>query len=94
MLLTVGEFKEYYPEFRDTDFNLVKSKIEAASVRVSETVFGTSYKHALMLKTADLLSIAPSGEQAKLRLENRGNVYSVEFSKLLREKTVGIGRTA
>lgn len=93
-MVTVGEFKESYPEFKDTDFILVQSKIREATARVSEKIFGNSYKYAVMLKTADLLSVSPSGEQAKLRLENRGNMYSVEFAELAHEKSVGAGRVA
>ena len=94
MSLTVAQFKKARPEFRDTEAFLVGNCIEQAKHRVSASVFGDSYTDALILKAAHLLSIGPAGEQAKLRMENRGDSYEAEFKTLAREVTMGLSRVA
>lgn len=94
MAVTVQQFKNKFPEFEATSNALVEMRIAMAERRVSLTSFGDNRDDAVALKTASLLSMSPSGEQARLRVENRGNMYESELHMLARAAVIGLGRNS
>jgi hypothetical protein len=92
MAVSVLKFQKAFPEFKDTDPDLVQEKLDAASLRTNEDVFSGNAVQAVMLLAAHLLSISPSGEMSRLRKENRVTMYWIELRQLKREMTMGHGR--
>jgi len=92
MTVTVAYFKQNYTEFKNTPNSLCASKLAAATRRVAPSVWGDRTDDGVMLLTAHLLSIAPAGEQARLKNDNRGDMYEKEWKQMKREVTLGLGR--
>lgn len=92
MSVSVTSFREAYPDFRGTSTPLIAAKIKAAKLKVAPRIWGTRADEGVMLYTAHLLSISPSGEQSRLKLENRGTEYKTEFEEMRRAAAFGVGR--
>jgi hypothetical protein len=90
--VSVLRFKKYFPEFKNTDEFLVEQKLDMAIKETSSGAWGSNGDHAIMLLTAHYLSISPAGEQARLKMENRGDMYKVEYDRLKRASMCGLGR--
>lgn len=94
MTVNVRNFKAAYPEFNSAADASVQSKIAQATLRVNADVFGDLADQAVMLLTAHLLCISPSGEQARLKMKDRGDFYEREFKMIKNSVTVGVGRVS
>ena len=92
MSVTVHRFRLAFPEFKRTPEATIKEKIRSAALRVNASIWGDKADDGIMWLTAHLLSVAPMGEQARLKLENRGTMYGVEYKKMVREVTFAHGR--
>jgi hypothetical protein len=94
MAVTLPGFRQAFPEFADTDDTLVMQKLKAAETRIAAGSWGDSYNQGVMYLAAHLLSIAPSGEFARLKKENRVTTYQLEWERMKKEVTMGLGRLA
>lgn len=92
MTVTIQRFLLAFPEFSDTRRSLINQKMIAASERIAADTWGELADQGQMYLMAHLLSVSPEGEQARLKKENRGTVYGIEYENLRRAVTVGLGR--
>lgn len=94
MAVTVQSFKNAFSEFRKADSSEVEAKIGFAQQRITATVWGDKYDQGVMYLTAHLLSVAPAGQNTKLKPENAAKtVYWQEYERLRNSVVHGI-RTA
>lgn len=84
MAWTAASFKAAKPEFRDTDDELVDTALVDAASYCSQAVFGDAYDQAIGLYAAHLLSIASSGQQARLKSDATKTTYLVQWKRLVR----------
>jgi hypothetical protein len=94
LAVTVQRFLKEYPEFKSTDYQLVEQKLNHAILRVDSGTFGDLEEEAVMLKTAHLLSISPSGEKTRLVKDSNKTIYEKEYRLLAKEATFGLGRNS
>jgi len=92
MTVTPQNFVTAYPEFRETDYNLVVEKIASAELRVQAAVWGDQRDDGVKLLTAHLIAMSPDGERARLSADSSKTLYWDEFDRLRREVTIGYGR--
>jgi hypothetical protein len=92
MAVSVSRFKQAYPDFENTSNSLVSQKLTAALGRINTEVWGDQADQGQMALAAHLLSISPQGEQARLKMENRGTMYGKEWRQMIKEVTMGAGR--
>lgn len=92
MAVTVQRFLKSYPDFKDTDYQLVEQKLNQAIARVDSDNFGDLENEGVMLLTAHLLSISPSGEKTRLVKDSNETIYEKEYRRLAKEVTFGLGR--
>lgn len=92
MAVTVQRFLKAYPDFKNTDYQLVEQKLNQAILRVDSDAFGDLEDEGVMLLTAHLLSISPNGEKARLIKDSNETIYHEEYRRLAREVTFGLGR--
>lgn len=88
MAVTTGSFLRDYPEFRDTDVDVVAAALRDAALFNSASVLGDRYDAALGLYAAHLLSSAPFGTQARLA-EKEGTTTYLERWKTLAKQVAG-----
>lgn len=93
MAVSVAQFTNAFPEFRKADPAEVTSKLGFATQQIAAVTWGAKADQGVMYLTAHLLSIAPQGEQARLRSENRSTPYEAQYNALRSQVTFGI-RTA
>lgn len=94
MAVTVQNFRNAFEEFRKTDEELIASKLRFARQRINATVWGDIYDQGVMYLAAHLLSVAPAGQNTKLKPENAAKtVYWLEYERLRNTVTYGL-RTA
>lgn len=92
MPVSVSRFKKSFPEFRNTATELCEQKLASATLRIAERIWGDRTSEGIMYLAAHLLSMAPEGEQARLKSENRATVYERVWKDMKREVTMGSGR--
>lgn len=92
MTVTVQRFQKSFPDFKDTEYQLIQQKLDAAILRTNATTFGDLTDQAVMLLTAHLLSISPNGEKVRLVKTESDTIYSDELNRMRREATIGLGR--
>ena len=82
-----------YPEFSDTNPDLVTAKMEEAVRQLDPTVFGATLDDATYLLTAQKLAKMPMGNAALIDATTGRTVYDEELLRLRREATSGIRNT-
>lgn len=92
MTVSVPRFLNAYPEFRDTEYQLVEQRLNLATLRISTDAFGDLVDDGIMLLAAHLLSISPSGEKARLVKDETDTIYNRELTKMKIALTAGLGR--
>lgn len=92
MAVTVQRFLKAFPTFKKSPKELVEQKLLAAGLRVEAATWGALADQGVMYLTAHLLSDSPDGEQARLKKENRVTMYLLEFQRMRKEVTLGLGR--
>jgi hypothetical protein len=90
--VTVAQFLEAYPDFENTDQALIQSKLNLAAGRIATGTWGDLADEGNMALAAHLLSMSPSGENARLAKEDRADVYERVWRQMVREVTMGAGR--
>jgi len=86
---SVNEFLNEYPHFRKLDQTWVGTQLAYAKQMNSEEAFGSDHRLALGLYTADLLSSAPRGQQARLDPDDGNTIYRVQYERLKNAATAG-----
>ncbi len=66
MAIGVTEFLKRFPEFRRTDHDLIEAKLAEAAIEIDSGIWGDKYDLGLGYLAAHLLSLAPSGQHARL----------------------------
>lgn len=92
--MNAARFLQDYPEFKNTAVELIDKKIQSATKRINATVWADLTNDGIMVLAAHLLSVAPEGEQSRLKKENRVTTYQLEWERMKREVTLGLGRVA
>ena len=92
MALTVKQFKNEYPQFRQTDEALVSAKLAAAGRRIG-ALWADRADDGQGLLAAHLLSIAPGGENARLQKDMGKTIYQDEYEQMKLEITFGFRNT-
>ena len=92
MPVTAQRFLKAFPEFQETERQLIEQKIALATLRTDETAWGDLYDEGIMMLTAHLISVSPKGEKARLHKYSEQTIYWVELNRMRREVTVGYGR--
>ena len=94
MAVTVQRFQKAFPEFKETEYQLIQQKLNQAILRLNATVFGDFLDDSVMLLTAHLLAISPMGEKARLNKDMSDTIYNRELKQIKKEVTIGIGRNS
>lgn len=76
-----------FPEFQDTNRELVTQKLNEAILQLDAPTFGTFFDSAVYLFTAQKLAKSPFGNAAKLVSKDGSTVYDAEL-ELLRAAVV------
>ena len=92
MTVSVHRFLEEFPEFKNTEYAVVKRKLEAAILRTNATTFGDLVDQGVMYLCAHLIAISPTGEKVRLVKNSQETTYSIERRMLVRQATFGAGR--
>jgi len=82
MTLTAASFKRRFAEFDETSDELVELALSEAENITDERVFGDTYKQAVWLQAAHILSISPGGMQARLEAKDGSTTYSAARKEL------------
>ena len=93
-MITVARFLQDYPSFKRTAAELITKRIAAATKRINVGVWGDMANDGIMALAAHMLSVSPDGEQVRLKKENRVTTYQLEWERMRREVTVGVGRVS
>jgi len=88
--VTLGGFREGFPEFANIPDELVQAKLNQAATSVSATIWGSSYDAGHGYLAAHLLATSPLGQDARLSAEKESTTYGAEFHRRLKAATVGI----
>lgn len=89
MAVTVLQFKAEFPEFDNTENAVIQSRLSMASRQINATVWGAKTNDGIKMLAAHLIALAPLGEQAKLRHENRGTIYGDQYEALKAQVAYG-----
>ena len=92
MTVTAQSFVQNFPEYNKTDRVLVQKKLDTALNQINAAAWGDTADTGHMYLTAHLLAVAPEGEQARLKKENRVTTYWIEYERLRKAAVVGLGR--
>lgn len=90
--MNVVLFKRRFPEFKDTDSDLIEAKAAMAAEFVSPSTFGTLFDSAWMYYTAHLLAASPEGERARLAKQPYDDIYLKEYKRMARVVSLGLAR--
>jgi len=66
MAIGVSEFLVRFPEFRNADHSLIDAKLIEARAQIGASVWGDLYDQGVGYLAAHLLSVAPTGQHARL----------------------------
>lgn len=94
MTVSVDRFRKAFPEFNETSAILVQQKLDAAELRIARGTWGDLADQGVMYLAASLLSSAPEGQLARLQKEDMYNTYQIEWDRMKREVTIGVGRVS
>ena len=96
MALTADGFRLRFPEFSRTPVALIDAKLAEAELEVSSTIWGTKADLGVGYLTAHLLSMAPTGQHARLVPRNAKatrrdalTTYERQYKRLLRMVSSG-----
>lgn len=89
-LPTAAEFLVRYPEFVRIPTTLIDARIADAAERVDAATWDTEYAHGVCLWAAHLLSISPSGQNARLASDKADTTYARAFAEAVVRVTCGI----
>lgn len=93
-MVTVESFRQAFDEFRTTDQQSIEAKLELAKLNVNAGVWGAKRDAGVLYLTAHYISLAPSGQNAKLKPADMAlTTYGETYKAMLRSVTFGI-RTA
>lgn len=90
MAVTVSSFKARFPEFNNTDSDLVQSALDEALLQVNATVFDSKRDLGIQYLAAHILAVSPFGEPARLSDDSQSTIYYRRFQKLVNQVTVGL----
>ncbi len=93
MAVTLAKFRNAFDEFRSTDDGAIEAKLVLARLEVNAGVWGGRADSGVMHMTAHLLSLAPSGQNARLKVTGR-TPYLMQYNRMKRAVTSGFARTA
>jgi len=91
-VVSVERFRVMFPEFRGTAYSLTLQMLTAAESRTAAKVWGKQRELGIMYLAAHLLSVAPEGQLARLKKENRVTTYQLELERMRAAITMGSGR--
>lgn len=82
-------FLQRFPEFLDTDKNLISLAINEAKNELSLKAWGAMYETGLFFLAADKLAKSPMGEPVRLDASSNKTTYALEFERLCRCISMG-----
>ncbi len=89
MALSVDNFINQYPEFKDTDRDLISAKLDIALGYFEPDRVTPDADRLHGLKTASLLASAPQGYDNRLADPNQLSPYEVQFRELANKHSAG-----
>ena len=90
MAVTLPRFRNTFSEFRDTEDSEIEAKLALAALEVNADVWGTRADAGVLYMAAHLVSLAPAGQNAKLKPENAAKtVYLMHFKRMQRAVAYG-----
>ena len=89
MAVTVRQFKTKFPEFRQVDDVLVQRVLDEAANRTNRPLFGINADAALQYMAADLLTLSPEGQKARVLNTDKLSPYREEWRRLARAYSIG-----
>lgn len=90
MALTVLQFVDRFPEFRGTAEGLIARRIAEAQRRTDPGTWGERADDGAAYLAAHLLSVSPTGEQARIAKGDQASSYLRERQRMAREVTFGM----
>jgi len=75
-------FVQRYPEFSETDGELVAAVLDEAKLEIDPYAWGDKYLAGLLLLAAHKLACSPVGEPMRLEPGSGSTMYSHEFERL------------
>lgn len=88
--MNLAAFRIQFPEFRSAADEYVQAYLDAAAVQLSETYWRTYYDQAHGYQAANLLAMAPNGQNARLDpTKTKTTTYAERLQRLREEITFG-----
>lgn len=74
-MLTLAQFRTYYPEFSKVPDDLVQGALDRAALDIDLTVWGDRQDVGHGLKAAHILAISPMGVMARMVAKDGSTTY-------------------
>ena len=85
--MNLAAFRIQYPEFRSAADAFVQVFLDSADLQLHATYWGTYRDQAHGLLTAHLISMSPSGQQARLQTDKGNTTYKQRLDAMRDEIT-------
>lgn len=90
MAVTYTTIQDRFPEFANTDSDLITAAIANAVDQINEDVWGDKTDQGVTWLTAHFLATSPFGEPARLSDDMNNTRYYIIFKSLRSQVTVGL----
>lgn len=81
---TVESIRARFKELEETDATTLQATLDAAAEEIDATVFGTQAAEAHANLVAHKLASSAFGRDARLKTDDRKNVYGLEYERMAR----------
>ncbi len=92
MAMTAQRMRAEIPDFRNTDTAVIEAALADARLEVNSTVWGNRTDMGVKYKAAEIITDGSMGEQARLKKNEKVNIWTIRFNSLQRQVTMGLGR--
>lgn len=82
-------FTTRFPEFKDTDANLIEMALSEARSEINPKYFSDTFVVAVHYLAAHKLAISPMGENCRLEASEQKTIYQLEFERLCKSAYIG-----
>lgn len=88
-VVTVRQFVQRFPEFRETDRVLIDACLLEAEAQVGADAWGDKRHHGVGYLAAHILSCRPTSEKARLVKDGTSTVYEKTYRRMLSQVASG-----
>lgn len=89
-MASVASFQARFPEFANTDSDLIESVLSEATLELQSDVWGDRLGEAILYLAAHKLAISPFGEPARLSDSSKDDIYMKAFKRLRSRAILGL----